>query len=636
MKKSIGTKISKVVILLCVAIFSLTACMLGNKTEEIEKAELTEIEKAEATLESGTEVEKGTSIIDSLPKETNVSRLAIFDDVAPGIIKDEEIINYLIDHYYYYAIPSIMNYGSFESVEELDKNGIVSFLNNTYSSQNQTENLESLTPYSMNCLLPYEKMRPLMKQYFNIENIDVSGLEDFLYNKEKSSFIVSEWNEKNEFHSLADLNTWGQIVENVILLENGNIEADINTYFHISGYEDKVERSYHLVLAPHLDGPEGYYFVSGKNVLNQLKLAEVTGNYQELNLWDVDRDPFNNYTKSFYYIAENEDNIILSLYSSRDNTSEIVSLDKNTLNPVNRVQLNDPLMRKKTSLYGDVLMAKNNEQINFYDYDFNLLGTIVLPEELKKYFTEGVWDDEAMYYKDAFFDYDISYELDKIVFSDEEGIKVMDLNSRVVNLIQEKISSTDRFSQFDYFAGPRYIGPNDQILAIIPGYECISGYFYYNAVTNNTHISRYASEYQPIVRIKNMECLVENQYYVSDATGVVIHEPRILNLENGEFRELPEQFAELGFMTIYYYDAYGFAYGGDFVTTVSYSDSNSQATLSCINYDGSAEQEHLYISGENLNINILFAYKNNKGEINVILQYKSASNENEIIRWVIQ
>lgn len=570
--------------------------------------------------------------VTALPNDTDAA--SILTELAIGPIQDEAIINYLWDTYYYHAIYSILNFGTFESVEQLDSYTITAFLTAIYSYKYPMDLLARDASEKNYRLLPYDQMRPLMQEYFNMENLEVTSLPEHFYRIDKNAFLINDLEDQQESFTYIKGNSFGIYLEHLEYLSNGNIECDLNTYYSIEGHEQEVERSYHLVLKPHKNQPNHYYFASGKDTLYPMNLVTIEGKYEEVNTWDDMKDHFNNYLVGFGYVGEDKSNIVMR--SQYEN--ELLLFDKNTFTSQKKATLlmDASVMRKKTKQYGDVLMVSNLKEIQFYDYGLNLLHSITLPTELKPFIVENVWNNEGTELLDGFMGYDISYDLSKIVFCDEAGLKTMDLLTGDITFVQEKIPSTSKFSLYSLLSQPRYFGENDHILAYIPGYECNAGYYYYNGTTKASLIDLYTSDFEPIARINGVEHLIAIQNTEEVASGNPIQQPRMINLETGETKKLPIDFANLGFAIEFSHSNDGYTDGQDFIVNIQYNESRSEAILTYLDYDGTRSQDQLILTGPNLVIDILCSYRNTSGEVNVLLNYQSASQENEIIMWKSQ
>jgi hypothetical protein len=369
------------------------------------------------------------------------------------------------EDYIYHALHTVMNTDEYTSATELNSNDIISYCWNQYVEDLGYEYLDQRLEYkneeSSSRLFPFEIAQEYMQSYFNIDSIDVSQLGDDFYDSEKNAYIV--WLKtppKNP--AFQYLNSRGTFLEEVIINNDGTITFILNSYFD----RDKkyIERTIVCTLKERQDG--SLYFISGSKEYFENERFKIVGSYEKfekIDLIDLIDD-----TSDRTIIGEVGNNIIIQ---TGKHDIPLILVDSDTMSVKKELFLHTNRETFQAKIRDDKIIAKQEDRIIIYDYEFAKIDEILIPQSIFDAVTgNSPWG------------YDISTDHTKIVFADEGGLKLFDLITNEESILVEAVlvENPKWGPVLEGYYYPRFINDDKAVIATRPAYESYDGYYRYN------------------------------------------------------------------------------------------------------------------------------------------------------------
>ncbi len=582
----------------------------------------------EGTTSSVCEIETSNAIGNTEQKseENIVDEEHPLYDIKPGVIEDDEILNYLYNEYFYKAITTIYNHGDFSQASDIQPRYIVEFAARTYMSQNGINHLEADHEGDYYRYIPIDALKPYLKLYFNINSFDVSSFSGLDFNKERQAVYVNTLG-VDELNDYKAPNSWGIHLENVRMTDEGEIIGELNQYFDES---DQLKKCYKLTLAPHMNHTGTFYIRSGVETFYSQNIVEIDGNYEVINTFAKYQRKDNALNANIYFLCEIEDAIILSMsVHGLEGGNKLVVVDKESKMIIKELDIenseNEEIYRieaKEINPYGKVIALFTNHDIRLLDMSLNELGSIMLPQKLKEEIVEYEYDSNDALTR-VFFGYDISSDMQLYVYSNERGLHLLDTTNESSILIQEKLKRESKFSKYHHFSQPQFVGKSNNVYATITGYEWSNGFLLYMYDTKSVQLYEYVSDYDPILKINGTKSHL----------AVSRQEPIALNLLTGEQFDIPEAYLNVNFAVFFEGNYLGYHNGEEGVITVKWNEEFNKAEIGYIDQHGIVSEEKLVI--KNAHVDIIGHYKDNMGNVNAIISYLAEGNENGIILFKI-
>lgn len=171
-------------------------------------------------------------------------------------------------------------------------------------------------------------------------------------------------------------------------------------------------------------------------------------------------------------IKETEEDLLIGIHGYGNTGDSILQVDKESYEIKKEVklgQVNNNRSPFNVTKMG--VLVKSSEDMKLYNDDLELVKTYVLPELIK----EAIDINSDL---ERFGGYDVNEDLSKFVFSDEEGLKLIDGETKLI--IEPLYTETPDGSLSGYPVTPTFVGDKDNVMAMISGYEGYSGFYYYH------------------------------------------------------------------------------------------------------------------------------------------------------------
>lgn len=397
--------------------------------------------------------------------------------IKTGDITDPAELEKLWQEYFYDAITTVCNARDFNSPEEIDPVSVAQFCWYKYTSEKGAGGLELVNKDSTLRVFPLEIVLKYAKQYFNLTNLDVSKVQEgYEYDAEKNAFIFGLPLQQDK-PSYTDKNPWGIHIDRVTRDSDGKITAVMQQY---DSYETKrVEINKTLILKQRGDG--SMYFAGGKwDYVNSIPVVingDCTHAYKILG--------YEGSMEELSMVGEIEDKLIMAYTPfDKEKTGSLMLLNPKNHKVEKILKLEEKLGYTQIKQTPDKLILCLDNKIMAISKELEKLEEVPLPKAiLDKISRKPKYDSDG--FADIIFGgYDISNDLTKLVYSDEQGVKLYSINDSSEKLLAEVVKATgkaeeDRLLKYYYYWKPKFVAGDKKVLFETLGYECIMNYTLY-------------------------------------------------------------------------------------------------------------------------------------------------------------
>ncbi|MDF2674539.1 MAG: hypothetical protein K0R09_2807 [Clostridiales bacterium] len=389
-------------------------------------------------------------------------------------ITDPVEIEKLWQEYFYDAITTVCNARDFNSPEEIDPISVAQFCWYKYTLDKGTDDLALLNKDSTLRVFPLEIVLEYAKKYFNLTSLDVSKVpKGYEYDTERKAFIFAIPAGQVPA-TYTDKNPWGIHIDKVTRNSNGTITAVLLQY---DTYETKrVILNRTLILKQREDG--GLYFTSGRWEYINNNLVTIKGDYTHAHKIQG----YNGSMEKLSMVGEVDGKLIIAYAPfNEEKASSLMLVNPDSLSVEKTLELEKNINYTEIRQTPNKLIACFDDKIMTYSRELERLEEILLPAAVRdKIKREPKYDSEGR--PEIFFGgYDVSSDLTKLVYSDEEGIKLYNLTTGSERLLSKtKDAEGDKFLNKYYYSMPRFVSEDKKIITVVYGYECIRNYTLYD------------------------------------------------------------------------------------------------------------------------------------------------------------
>ncbi len=546
--------------------------------------------------------------------------------VTPGPITDREVLNYLWNEYLGVGVASILNNGNFDIDDEnfnssmsLDLEALAEYAGRMYINKHGLSEFENTSDHYK--YISMEKINPIIRRYFNMDEIDVNEIDVRVYDAEKDAVYINSTG-ADKIQEFDASNGWGLKFENVEMLEDGSIYFEINRYQYDSNVLDE---SFQVNLRPREDQSGEYYFAKAFNDVNVTNPVIITGDYERTDVFSMYVDENNYFQGELYYLGEDDDQIILESYRyGYSGGHQLVAFNKSDETVTHLFDLDRDNEYYSFSVvndheYGRLIKFTDKKNIKLFNFDMELEREIEVPESITSLMVDPIYSGDEL--EQGFFGYDISPDYNFIAYATEEGLFLYDRSSDSTLLLQERLPrDNDKFSQYAYLTYPKFVEGNN-IIAHIPGYEWSDGYAYYNMDSDDMDVVLYASDGDRIVNLSGTSYYAALEF----PDGGYYH-----NLKTGEKTPAADFLDGVSFAYIYSYDKIAYNAG---ITGLVIEERDYEDLTSKLSFFDQEEIQGNDLTLEGSNIQILFFYIDDTGEVQVFLNYSSQYNDRGVLKW---
>ncbi|WP_366921556.1 hypothetical protein MFMK1_001960 [Metallumcola ferriviriculae] len=457
-----------------------------------------------------------------------------------GVITDPTELEKLWQEYLYDAIATIGNSHEFNSAAEIDPVHIAQYSWFKYIAEHGRESLELANENSRRRVFPVEAVLEYAQRYFNLTTLNVTAFDDRDYDPERRAFIFNLGSEGDR-PRYNEGNPWGIKLGEVTRNSDGTITAVLKHYD--SSVTRRVERTRTFTLKPREDG--SLYFISGREEWVNNNLVSLTGDFQRFDKING----FDDNMQTLAMLGEYNDKVIIAYgpYDKKKNGS-LMLLNPENMEVEKELNLGENFTSTDVTLTGERIVVRLKDRIIIVKKNLEQLEELSLPKVIKDKITREL--QQGTY----FGGYDISTDLTRIIYSDEEGVKLFDLADSSEKLLAstKPVTGTDLVKK-SYHSSPRFVANDQKVITTMTGYESAMGYTLYDLQENTSktyNITGEASSSRFIrydtgvlevkgVRIKDKETSELTLQYLDFKTGHV-KEIELGDLGDGGYIRFPD------------------------------------------------------------------------------------------------
>jgi len=386
-----------------------------------------------------------------------------------GAITDQVELEKLWQEYFYDSITTIGNTREFNSASEIDPLYVAKFCWFKYISEHGRENLELANKDSTELLFPLDIVLEYAERYFNLTSLDVTKIEGRDYNPEKRAFVFN-YGTKRVRPSHTDRNSWDIYLDKVTRNSDGTVTAILVNYDSYQTRRVQLIKTY--TLKPREDG--SLYFASGRWDYVNNHLVSLTGDYQRFDKIKG----FDGNIGELSMLGEGNNWLILAYtpYDTRENAS-LMLLNPETMEVEKKLDLGENFTLTDIRLAGEKIMVRLKDRIMIINKTLQPPEEIPLPPAIKDKIAREPKYDEDGFADVVFGGYDLSSDLQKIVYTDEKGVKLFNLADNSEKLLSPTVpvAGSDLLKN-SYHWNPRFIDNDKKVIATMTGYESTRGY----------------------------------------------------------------------------------------------------------------------------------------------------------------
>lgn len=525
-------------------------------------------------------------------------------------ITDTEKLDKIWDNYINDTICNIGNCQLFNSPKEIEASNIVDYCFNRYVAENGVSKLSQVGSGEIQgFLFPLKTVKEYAKRYFNIDEINVSTIGLDYYNKQKQSFVITREPRDKWVTKYNEPNHWGIHLLDVEKNTDGTYKVVMGTYDYEE--EKRVRMTITYILKERSDG--SLYFLSGRWDWINNNLVKITGDCEKF-------DNVEGYNGDLIYVRlagdVNGKLLFYSLFNNKNNI-EIMYIDKSTMSVTKSFIVSDYANADKDffgiRIFDDDIVVKLRDKLIIVDKNLNSVKekkiSIKTKGEIKGY--------------------DVSSDLKRIVFSDDEGLKLIESeNSSAKLLMKSEMYESPSGEILSFYFSPYFVADETKIVSTMSGYECTRGVFLYDIQSKDVRkvLDSGDSTTSGIVEDSG---ILEGNVYDSETNKV---RTVYLDFKTGKLTEVPLK--DTGYTGSIRDGSMCYA-GKNYAAFVTYKmdykdHANSMYYLNRLNLK-TLELEHqiitvkaaeIHISGVTDDGQIIFYYKYNPGEKGVVVTKK--------------
>jgi hypothetical protein len=529
-------------------------------------------------------------------------------------ITDPKELERLWQGYINDTITTLGNGDSFTIPQKKDTYSIVCFCAMRYKVENNISSLPETNGFQA---FPLKTALQYAERYFNLKILDVSSLDTEQYDSKTQTFLVNIGSDNRTRPTYSAMNDFGIKLKQILKYSDDTYEVLLEQN---NTTVSRPERTYKFTLKERKD--KSLYFLSFKNEWINLSMVSLKGDFTQ---FDKIKGYDGNFASDTIAVGEIKGNLLLRSSSSEKNKSNLFIFNPKSFTALKTIRLDN---KNNDSIYGvklcdDKIIICSTEKIIILNSDLSKNSEMQLPSTITNKINRTQSIDKNGYPNVYFAGYDISNDLNKIVYSDEIGLKLLDIATK-----KEILLSKNNKTHNNYY--PKFVDNQEKVISTNLGYESITGYTFYNTA-NKTSKNIIFSDYSTSNIVNSSGMIGINSYNQKDG-----YKSYYLDFNSGKVTDIKLQNA--GINSLYRlsgYDYVGKNYGA-FITLTS-SDKGDKKTTYNIDRINLKTLQIEYgvvnvdaVGGCNLSITgvtddgrILFSYEKNPAEKGICISTKS-------------
>jgi len=384
-----------------------------------------------------------------------------------GEITDPAELEMLWQEYLYDSIATVGNTREFKSAQEIDPLYIAEFAYVKYVTEHGEESLELEGGGSTQRLFPLAMVMNYAQRYFNLTNLDLVKIEHS-YDPERKAFTFGfkPNRPRPAYNSGRD---WGEQLAKATRNSDGTITAVIVRNGQPKTGRIELTKTY--TLKEREDGT--LYFVSGRWEYINNKLVSLAGAYQRF-------DKIANFTgnmEELVMVGEIEGRLILANtpYASEAKAS-LLLVNPETMQVETQLGLDEHLEAGNIHVQEAQILVCLKDKFMVIDKKLHQIKKIPLPQSIQAKIKREAHYDQAGEPDVVFGGYDVSGDLQRLVYADEEGVKLFNTTAGTEKLLSRTVPVNGKLLKNSYHWNPRFVAQEQKVITIMTGYESTRGY----------------------------------------------------------------------------------------------------------------------------------------------------------------
>lgn len=400
-------------------------------------------------------------------------------DQENGEVTDPVELEKLWQDYLYDSITTIGNTREFNSTREIDPLNVARFCWKKYLEEHGQESLELAPKDSYKGFFPLETALLYAEKYFNLTDLDLTNVKDEYYDHEKSAFVFN-FGTEGARPAHTDYNPWGILLHKVKRTSDGTVTAVLASYDSYETRRIQLTKTYTLM--PREDG--SLYYTTGRWEYVNNHLVSLSGDYQHFaKIEGHDKGKESDVNQGEISLLGEDNNYLIMANTSYDEnqSASLLLLNPETMKVEKSLDLHSNLAFPDVRIRGEKIVTFFRDRILTFDKSLVELEKIELPQSIKdKIERDPKYDSDGI--PDIYFGgYDISGDLQKIVYADEIGLKLYNLVDGSEELLSPIVPVTgSRLLKNSYHSNPRFIANDRKVITTMTGYESTRGYTIYS------------------------------------------------------------------------------------------------------------------------------------------------------------
>jgi len=384
-----------------------------------------------------------------------------------GEITDPMELEKLWQEYFYDSIATVGNTREFNSAQEIDALNVAKFCWHKYVAEHGQESLALAGKDSTLQVFPLSTVLEYAQRYFNLTSLDVSAIEEDSYDPQKRAFLFNFGSEPTR-PSYNASNPWGEHLDKAVRNSDGTVTAVLVR--NGPPQTNRIELTKTYTLMPREDG--SLYFARGRWDYIDNHLVSLTGDHQRFDKIIG----FDGNMEELAMIGEANGKLLLAHTPyAKGKKASLLLLNPETMTVEKRIELQEQLELTEVRLAADKIVLFLKDKIVTVDKDLGGTKDTPLPESIKtKMERKPTYDKNGI--PDIFFGgYNVSSDLQKIVYADEIGVKLFNpadnserLLAPAVSIIGSKYNSNHNH--------PRFVADEQKVITTMTAYEGTRGY----------------------------------------------------------------------------------------------------------------------------------------------------------------
>lgn len=461
--------------------------------------------------------------------------LAGQEHVQPvGEITDPVFLQKLWEEYLYHTIANVGNTREFNSAAEIDPIHIAQFAWYKYDVEYGRASLKQ-EEGTHSRIFPLETVLGYAKRYFDLSSLDVSRIDkqSGQYDPERQVFLFSLGREKETIPYYNSGRDWSLKLTKVTRNGDGTLTAVLTHYDY--QHRDRAEYTRTYTLKERDDGT--LYFVSGKLEYINNNLVSLTGDYQRFDkIAGLDIDSQNMWMlQEVRMLGEFKGKVLFTQTPYNDGTKgALLLVNPDKMEVEKKLTLPEKIYVSEVRLLNDKVYVYLKDRFLVVEPDLSDTSEIPLPPALagtiarkEKIDINGI--------PDIFFGgYDVSADMQQIVFSDETGLKLLNLADGSEKLLAETVPVKSDLMKASYHRSPRFVADEQKVITTMTGYEGTLGYTVCNLQTGEIKKYDISSEASDTGLVRYDNGILEVNSYQQDGAVKTLY----LDFRTGELTEL--------------------------------------------------------------------------------------------------